>query len=263
MQHTKGGKMIDTKKDRKNLYMRLTERNVIGALRPLLNKQGFKIRYDGRFTQSSDSAIQWDSPWIHQYQTQTGSFDCYRWHTVFFNTYGLTPTRCQNCWKVVVMPKTLVQLFDLYELQKEMERPCKCGIELRSTDERDYGGYFYNDSFESGQECYKEVRKQVSKHISKNVNVTLKCGCTEFELKNGPNADYVANDKQLALEEWIKEYVVFNDLKWVQHEFLTAHIMLSWIHRASKHGDMSYKTFTDGNSLVKTLKTYHKEKKNG
>jgi hypothetical protein len=67
----------------------------------------------------------------------------------------------------------------------------------------------------------------------------------------------------LKLEEYIKEYVVFNDLKWVQHEYLTAHIMLSWIHRAVKIGDMTYKEFTDGNPLVKTMKTYHEEKENG
>lgn len=250
--------MIDTKKDRKNLYTRLHKKDVITKLKPLLNR-GFKIRADGKFTTSPcEPSVQWNTPWVHQYQS--GGDKCFKWHTTFFNNFRLPPTRCKNCFKVVVMPRTLVELFDLYELQKELERPCKCGIELRPTDERNYGGYFYNDGLEAGRECYDVVRKEVDKQISKDINIILKCACSEFEIANGPLEEYEANESQLEIEKYIDEYVVFNDLRWIQLEFLTAYIMLSWIHRAVKIGDLTYKVFTDGKPLVKTFKTYHLDK---
>lgn len=243
--------------------MTLTKKDLLTKLKPLITNRGFKIRPDGKFTTSpSEPSIQWNSPWVHQYQD--GSKDCYKWHNVFFNTYGLTPTACKNCWKVVVMPRTLVELFDLYELQKELDHPCKCGIELRETDERNYGGYFYNNSFESGKKCWEMVREAVSDKISPDINVTLKCACTEFEIKNGPVQEYEPTESQLELEYFMEEYTTFNDTKFIQPDYLVAHIMLSWIHRAVKIGDMTYKTFTDGNPLVKKLKTYHdEEKENG
>jgi len=252
--------MINTVKERANLYEYLTKKDVITKLKPLLNK-GYKIRHDGRFTSSpKDAAIQWNTPWVHQYQTANNH--CYKWHTIFFNNWGMTPTRCKDCWKVVVMPRTLVELFDLYELQKELERPSKCGVELRATDERKYGGYFYNRGYDQGSECFDVVSAAVAEKISPDVRVILKCACTEFELKNGPVQEYEASESQIEVENLLDEYLLMNDIKWSQPDFLTAYVMISWIHRAILIGDLTYKEFTNGESLVKPLKTY-KETENG
>jgi hypothetical protein len=35
--------------------------------------------------------------------------------------------------------------------------------------------------------------------------------------------------------------------------------MLKWLHHAAHIGDLTYKEFTDGKALVKTMKTYHNE----
>ena len=157
------------------------------------------------------------------------------------------------------MPRTLEELFDLYEIPKQLERPCKCGIELRSTDERNYGGYFYNWGKAAGLECYEVVRDAVPKEI----NVILKCACTEFELKNGPVEDYVASEGQIEVENLIDKNLVLSDINWRQPDFLLAYVMLSWIHRAMKIGDQTYKIFTNGKKLVPTLRTYHEEIENG
>jgi hypothetical protein len=249
--------MIDTKTNRSQLYETLTKKDVITKLMPLL-KKNFRIRVDGKLTSSlTEPALQWDTPWLHQYQT--GEQDCHLWHRLFFVNTGLTPTKCKSCWKVVVIPRTVVELFDLYEVQKQLEHPCKCGLELRATDERNYGGYFYNIGKQEGLACYQKVRQAVDEQISPEVTVALKCACTEFELKNGPPDDYEASQEQLELEQTYSEYVTTNDLKFNAPEYMHAHQLLSFIHRAAKIGDLSYKEFTDGKSLVRQPVTYHDE----
>ena len=111
---------------------------------------------------------------------------------------------------------------------------------------------------ENGLKCYEKVRKAID-GISPNINVILKCACTEFELKNGPPVDYVATQEQLDLEAIYEQYISLNDLKFNSPDYLHVYILLSFIHRAAKIGDSTYKEFTNGLSLVRGPKTYHDE----
>ncbi|NIP54654.1 MAG: hypothetical protein GWN94_20885 [Phycisphaerae bacterium] len=170
------------------------------------------------------------------------------------------------------MPRTVVELFDLYELQKELEHQCKCGIELRATDNRRYGGYFYNWGQEEGQKCYEKVRKAVSKQISPEVGVVLKCSCTEYEIDCGPPNDWVASKEQLFIEDAMRRYVVQATENFRQDDNMRIYVMLKWIHHAAMTSDPTYKEFTSGKDITFNPKTYHvdwttfnnkKERKNG
>jgi len=253
---------IDTIRNRKdNLYMYLSGRDVIGKLRPILKNKGYVIRNDGRWIRVHFAA--WETPWVHQYTTPNQ--ECELWHDLFFDFWKQVPTYCMDCWKVVVMPRTVVELFDLYELQKTLEHPCKCGIELRQTDDRLYGGYFYNWGKKNGEKCYKMVRKAVSEAISPEVNVILKCACTEYEISCGPPAEWKPDAKQLFIEKAIKEYVLPSTEMFYQHDYMQAYIMLKWIHHAASHHDMTYKELTGGGPITFSAKTYHQDRraKNG
>ena len=247
--------MIDTKTSRENLYQWLMERDVIGKLKPILEKYGYVIRIDGKWTKGH--VIGWNTPWIHQHQDHAS--ECELWHKLFFNVFNKVPTYCQNCWKVVVFIPTLKNLFDLYELQKELEHPCKCGVEYRFTDERRYGGYFYNWGQEEGQKCYQKIRKAVDKKISPDIKVILKCACSEFEIACGPPDEWKADEEQLRIEKMLKEWVVLPNERFHQFSYIKIYTMLRWIHHAVHIGDLTYKEFTDGNPLVKQMKTYHEE----
>lgn len=249
---------INTRKDRENLYGRLNQLDIISKMRWLLDKKGFKIRPDGRWTREPmPSASIWDTPWIHQWQEPAQ--ECDKWHNLFFPAYGLTPSYCLNCWKVVVNPPTLKDLFDLYEIEHDLQLPCKCGFEMRYTDERRYGGYFYNWGKEAGLECYKIVREAVPEHM----DVFLKCACSEYEIKNGPPAEWEVTPQQSMLEDAYKKWVLTGDIKHTQQQYMTAFVMLKWIHHAVHIGDLTYKEFTGGQPLVKKMKTYEGELNNG
>jgi len=259
--------MINTKKDRKDLYVKLNRLNLVMHLNDLLKPGGgYHCRIeDGRFVPNA-VGMGTDAPWVY---VKTGhDLRCDIFHRVFFNVLGLIPSRCRECYKVVCMPRTLVELFDLYELQREMGVPCKCGIELRKTDTRLYGGYFYCKGLKEGQERYKEVRELVDERISPDTGVILKRYCSEYEIgpdNQGPTDELPEMTED---EKWLEGYVMsmFPSVGFgsIQPDHIASHVMMSWVHWAYQHGDPTYGEFTDGKALFKPVVTYHnKEKRNG
>ena len=231
---------------------------MISPLRYLLDSKGFKIRADGRWTREIQPSVSiWDSPWIHQYQEPNG--ECEMWHSLFFPKYNMVPSYCKDCWKVVVFVPTVEDLFNLYEIQHELEHPSKCGIEYRMTDERRYGGYFYNWGKENGLKCYEKVRAAVPDHM----NVILKCSCSEYEIACGPPDEWEVTKEQEELENKFRRWVLTADQKHSAQRYMTAYIMLKWIHHAVHIGDQTYKAFTGGAPLTVTMKTYHDEVNHG
>lgn len=254
---------INTKgENRKNLYMTLDHLDLVGKLRPLLEKQGYILRpEDSKFVPRQVS-VAWDAPWIYVHADPMARCDLY--HRVFYNILDHIHSFCRNCWKVVVRPQNLKQLFDLYEIQRDMGVPCKCGLELRKTVSGMYGGYFYNRSYEQGLERYEEVRKLVDENLSSEVPVILKRYCTEFEIGGenikgkGPSdqtPEITSEEKEM--EEYVEAHfprVVANN---PQPKHLIAHVMKKWIHHAFEHADETYKLFTNGEKLSQNYITYH------
>lgn len=201
-----------------------------------------------------------DAPWV--YVKSSPDLRCDIFHRVFFGTVGMIGSRCRECWKVVVRPRNLIELFDLYELQRTMGVPCKCGVEPRVTVDGLYGGYFYCKGKEEGLERYKEVRTLINKHLSKSTTVILKRYCTEFEI--GPKALGPSNElpditeDELWLEKYIMDHFPSVGFGTPQPDHITASVMQEWIHWAYKNGDPTYSEFTDGSPLFKPVVTYHK-----
>jgi hypothetical protein len=245
---------IDTRADRLNLYRRLTRMDIITKLKPMLRGSGWIIRPDGKIDLPIRQ-VALETPWVHSYQDNYN--ECTLWHSLVFDRFRFWPTYCMGCWKVVAMPPTLEALFDLYEYQKEYGKPCKCGIEIRSTVNRLYGGYFYNRGKEAGQAAYEKIRKD----LDDSIGLILKCGCSEFELGIGPAEDWEVTDDQLESEDLLRQWVVIPDNIFVQPPPLRAHVMLRWIHWAYEHGDETYKLFTNNKPLTVPMRVYHKEEK--
>jgi len=256
--------MINTKKDRENLYVNLNKINLVKKLAPLLGPRGgYHARLeDGRFVPNFP-AMATDAPWV--YVKTALDLRCDIYHRVFFNVLKRIPSRCRECYKVVVRPRNLVELFDLYELQREIGTPCKCGIEKRMTTCNLYGGYFYNEGLAQGRRRYKEVRALVDERLSPETGVILKRYCTEYEV--GPIAKGPSDElpEMTEDEKWFEAYVMdhFPSVGFgTKHpDHITASVMVDWIHHAYRYGDETYKEFTDGSPLYKSVVMYHKEKK--
>ena len=104
--------MINTKRDRKNLFVNLARINLVKKLAPLLKPGGgYHARIeDGRFVPNFP-AMATDAPWV--YVKSSIDLRCDIYHRVFFNVLKMIPSRCRECYKVVVRPRNLIELFDL------------------------------------------------------------------------------------------------------------------------------------------------------
>jgi hypothetical protein len=246
--------MINTKRNRKDLYVNLDKINLIKRLKTVLGPGGgYHARVeDGKFVPNMPTMAT-DAPWV--YVKVSPGMRCDIYHRILFNILNMVPSRCRECWKVVVRPRTVVELFDLYEFQREMGVPCKCGTEQRETVHGLYGGYFYCRGEKEGQERYQEVRELVNAHLSVETPVILKRYCTEYEI--GPNSlgpsDALPDmtDDELWLEEYVIAHFPSVGFGTPQPDHITSHVMMEWVQYAYKHGDETFKVFTDGSPLFK------------
>jgi hypothetical protein len=201
------------------------------------------------------------SPWVHA--ASDANRNC-KVINEFWRVSNIIPERCYDCWKVVVMPNTLVQLFKLSELQNDMvkEDPkcwCKCGVERRPFVPRLYGGYFYTDSQEAGLARYEQVRQNVDARISPAVNVVLKRACTEYELKANNSALWKMTKWERHMCKLFADNIEIKKEVDRQPDCLKIHVMKGWIEFACANGDQTYKFYNNGQPIYTPSVTYHKK----
>jgi len=253
-------------------YQQVCDDEIISNMQQLLSSGAYKIRdVDGKI-QITTSAMVWDTPWHHI--SHDAFLDCHRWHKIMFELFSMTlpkgrafvPTACQQCWKVVVRPRTLLGLFALMHLEMVLDRPSKCGIEIRPYVHGLYGGYFYNHSLEEGVECYKIVKEMVDKTLHLGIDpdgnkietpVILKRACTEFEKRVGASDKWEISEEQVRIETKVNRWLVRDDTLRKQPDHAVANIHRKWIEYAYMNGDATYLNFTGGKPLYNPPVTYH------
>jgi hypothetical protein len=199
------------------------------------------------------------------------------WHRIMFDVVNETlpadkkfiPSQCQDCWKVVVRPQTLKQLFALLDLQIRLGRHSKCGIEDRKSVRGHYGGYFYNRGVEAGLECYTAVRDAMREDpilcdLLKETDengvpklVLLKRGCTEFEYLLGRSDRWQITEEQMELENMLNDVFVRQLSSEIQPWFVVNHVHRKWIEFAWDRNDPTVLEFTGGKLLYPPYVTYH------
>jgi hypothetical protein len=205
-------------------------------------------------------------PWHYN----KSAFDCVLWSTVMFNCVGQSfdrpfiPSRCQNCFKVVIEPRTIVELFALDKLMDgELGKAvpaCKCGIEVRDYVGRRFGGYVYGIGFEQGKRNYKVTREMIDDHplLGPEVPVILKNGCTEMERATGGSHNWRLTEKQQITERWIEEHVAYTPHIIGQPPHIVRHIHGKWIRFAWVFGDRkNAELFTGGKPIELSPVTFH------
>jgi len=219
---------------------------------------------DGKFT--ADFQVTWDAPWI--YAKTDPKMNCFLWKDITFHSIieknlpkeqQWVPFACQECFKVVVRPKTLKQLFALEALQTRLNHPSKCGTEERPTVFGNYGGYFYNRGLPMGLDCYKKVRKAVDDdpELGTDVKVILKRGCTEYELAIGRSDQWKpATQEQMGFEMDLHYQFANDHPLQLQPDVVKDEIHQRWIEYAYKIGDETVLEYNDGKPLYPDYVTY-------
>ena len=236
-------------------YEELRKDDVLHWLRPLWDGGGWVMYEDGRL-RNPNLTISVDSPWVHN-RHMTGN-RCGYWAAILSDLVGRrfsnlvpgaeawVPSPCQDCYKVVVRPRTLTQLFILDGIQKSSGLASKCGIEVRPWVPPDilYGGYFYNRSLGEGRNCYKIVRRLVDATIGYDIPVILKRGCTEMEMQRGPSDKWAIMPGQLEAERLVGQ-VVDVELKEEQPAVCRRHTVRMWLEFAWANGDETCHNYMD------------------
>jgi len=234
------------------------QKNYFGKVRPLLDG-GFEI-IKGKFTRKAvvpDS----DSPWIFHLNLNDKTLNCLKWHDTVFKFFGAIPKECFDCYKVVVRPKTVVDLIKLKDIQKNLPEDvqCKCGIEVREYVEAPYGGYFYCRGLEAGLNRLDEVRAMLTDKI--DGETYLKRACTEYEVKFGHSNKWVYDPAEAEYSEWIDanfdKQCFFQDV--LVPDYIEQSIVSRWIDFAAFIGDQSYLELTDGEPLYEPAIRYERK----
>lgn len=107
-------------------------------------------------------------------------------HLEIFSKFNVIPKYCFDCYKVLITPRSVVELFKLLMIFEKIALPNenrrKCMVEEREEFSGTYKGYVFCKGIDEGNEVCKIVRKIVSEDISPQVSVTLKRGCSEYAL---------------------------------------------------------------------------------
>ena len=244
-------------------YLNLVKLNPLQYLMQQLAGQGYYLDDDGLI--NMEKRRFWNPPWV--YIKHAPWQQCHLWHKIFFNIIHKqtkVPIGCLSCWKVVVKPQTVVQLFALHKLQVNLNLWSKCGTEIDRQNTHDkYGGFFYNFGFEPGRECYKVVRQAVSNWpgLGPDIPVILKRGCTEFEQHCGPSNKWeeTITQEQVELEDLMTQYIRGDIGLFSQGENEIASVQQNWIQDAARVGDMTYLELTGGTPRFPKLVTYHED----
>ena len=160
------------------------------------------------------------------------------------------------------------ELFEIYDYQRQLKIPSKCGIETRPFVHGNYGAYWYNNSREEGFERKESLLKDFPK-----IPTILKRGCTEFEMSHGPSDRWRQPKRIQRLEKKLDEIIVHvcrENAGVVKEEdgkpspwYINEHVKRRWIEFAYDRGDPTYKLFTRGQPLMKPVITYDRELENG
>ncbi len=240
-------------------YEKLMKLNIADAVEAM----GLKMDYDGRV--NIPYSLKLKTAWIEQGNCPDRL--CLLWLDIFFTHFQVIHPGCMSCWKIFYKPKTLRELYDIYEMQKHNEAhgvvpSCKCGIETRpySGNLGGYGAFWYNP-LGCGLDQARENLGRLKQIYGKKL--LLKRGCTEMEqfTIQRLGVDSTKWDQLLlpsAEKLKVLEEVFFTNPNY-RNENRPLPVILkteaSWIRHAAHHGDLTYLDFTDG-KLIPSLHIY-------
>jgi hypothetical protein len=183
-------------------------------------------------------------------------------HYMVFNQHKVIPEYCFDCYKILISPRTVLELFKLLMIFDKIELPIdntrKLMVEERKYCSGTYKGFVFCRGIEDANEVLKIVQAAVYEDISTNVPVAIKRGCSEFEVtfpefskaEQPPAMTY--NEDWRKFEEMTEEFLAAKG--YVKHDigalkagaprmtYTPGEIlgMQYWTRYASTIGDMSY-----------------------
>lgn len=253
--------------------------NVIKILRPLLEDGGYIIDPQDHIIKPAIESVDWKSPWV--YVNPGNEMGICRFNTHLFNTLGIIPKYCRECYKITFRVGTVFQLVKMREMMRKefvlRGWHCKCGIEVRPWVPASYGGYLYSRGLGQARDRYLDALAIAEKWLTlgdstidrlrsagfvfdPTPKVILKRACTEMEMRLGPSDKWEFPADWDALEDHINQYVKVGLSKRnpPTPQYIIESKEAEWIRFAHDRGDPTAAMFNEGNPIYKTkVVTYH------
>jgi hypothetical protein len=204
-------------------------------------------------------------PWVFIHHEMRKKF-CSFWNNVCTMRFNLIPTPCRmSCWKTVIKPRNVLELFSVYETMIALNLPSKIGMDLRKYTYGPWAGFIYADTLQEGQKYTKMIVDAVK---PKRVPIILKRGCTEMERLIPSDQWNKISEKDIELERRLCDLFDFSEPYFAQAAWLKTEIKEQWIKRAIEIGDPTAQEaaekYSDDpdiwNKLVVHSVTYHDKK---
>ena len=187
-----------------------------------------------------------------------GDYICLR-HKAVFDTYNVIPEDWLICFKVLIEPRTVMELFKLMLVFNDFILPRdntrKCMVEVRPDIPGTYKGLIYCQNLTEAKKTMEMVKKAVDSRISEKIPASIKRGCSEHvvtfpkfaEFENNGQAQMIYNRQWHRYESKTdKTFIGHINHAWCDthnHPGLTlndALIMQTWVTYAKQKGDASF-----------------------
>lgn len=118
-----------------------------------------------------------------EWKDQNYPASCKR-HKLLFNTHGVIPRYCFDCYKIEIHPSTVMELFKLMivfnELNLEDNNHRKLWLRPQKTMPVNYSGTIYFQSLTKAIKSIDNVKSVIDKEIRQDIPIKIKRGCSEF-----------------------------------------------------------------------------------
>ena len=211
-----------------------------------LSSTNYYVRAEDGRIHAKGGAQPHQSPW--SFINDCPTRHCDLWNHVYFQVFGIIPMACRfSCWKVVMKPSTVKELFALEQMLKKYEYSSKCGIDVRTYTDWPYAGFIYTSSMEQGRRVLAQMRQDIEWSFPAGHGVTafLKRGCTEMEW-NCPSDQWDGvSEETIEKEQQLNEIFVKDQQSARQSDVVKQMVRARWISHAISIGDLTWKEMVD------------------
>lgn len=186
-----------------------------------------------------------------------------------FKKTGVIADYCDDCFKVQILPETVLSLIQLYfvlgrtTFKRDNQR--KCMLELREKVPYPYKGYIFCETESEAKACLELIKREMEKIGVSNICYGISHGCSEYGLKY-PNFKYKEDGSFRSFQkpsQWKETETSFlsnnpkigNSIYDQTNKQITLLDMIcfeTWIEFANLIGDHSYKEIRAGVHNKKT-----------
>ncbi len=254
------GKRLGTTTDQKDLDLQmLLDRTVggasIGANLAKAVAAGTLVAQDGGMWSLAQPPL---APENWRFSAKAPPFPCFKLMGFLFRGgygRGAVPHGCRTCYKVQIKPRSLRELQATYTAAQTLPYAFKSGVALAGRYQSGpYTTLFYLDSLAQARQAHAEMAELMSK-IAPDLPLTIKRGCTEYEIFCGPSDKFTFADDLPEIEA-----ALLARLQPVTKKLRASPppqiVFMRWIQAAYQIGDETYRDFTGGRRLYPETVSY-------